>query len=51
LLAQDFTQSIVELRLRYKHLTGGELPVVSARVDDTWTVRTDGAEWDRSLAA
>jgi len=51
LLAQDFTQSIVELRLRYKHLTGGELPVVSVHVDEKWTVRTDDAEWDRSLAA
>ena len=51
LLAQGFTQSIVELRLFYKHLPGGKLFVVGVYVDDNWTVCDDDAEWDRFLVA
>jgi hypothetical protein len=35
---QGFEQSIVELRLFYKHLPNGKLLLVAVYVDDSWTV-------------
>ena len=50
LLAQGFTQSIVELRLFYKHLPDGKIFIVGVYVDDNWTLCDDDAEWDRFLS-
>ena len=51
MFAQGFTQSIVELRLFYKHLPDGEIFIVGVYVDDNWTVCDDDVEWERFLAA
>ena len=51
LFAQGFTQSIVELRLFYKHLPDGKIFIVGVYVDDNWTVCDDDVEWERFLAA
>ena len=42
---QGFTQSIVELRLFYKHLPNGKIFLVAVYVDDNWTVCDDDAAW------
>jgi len=46
---QNFTQSIVDRRVFFKHLPNDKLIVVY--VDDNWTVCDDDAEYDRFHAA
>ena len=48
---QGFTQSIVELRLFYKHLPQGKIFLVAVYVDDNWTVCDDDGAWESFHAA
>jgi len=50
---RNFTQSIVDRRVFYKHLPvpDDKLIVVAVYVDDNWTVCDDDAEYDRFHAA
>jgi hypothetical protein len=47
----NFSQSIVDRRVFYKHLPDDKLLVVGVYVDDNWTVCDDDAEWETFHAA
>jgi hypothetical protein len=51
LRTQGFTQSIVDLRVFFKHLPGGKIFVVAVYVDDNWTVCDDDNAWASFHAA
>ena len=44
--SQQFTQSIVDRRVFYKHLPGGKLFVVGVYVDDSWTICDNDPSYD-----
>jgi hypothetical protein len=48
---QGFSQSLVELRLFYKHLPGDKIFLIGVYVDDNWTVCDDDAAWASFHAA
>jgi hypothetical protein len=51
LAAQQFTQSIVDRRVFYKHLPGDKLFVVGVYVDDNWTICDDDPAYEVFHAA